>query len=125
MNELAEENNYSTTSIAIKTRSKTSNSFKPISLSSIKDKQKPFISKESTEQQPESNITSKQISIQICPVIVKQRTVTLGFAAPFANSGRILPVLQSLQNILTNTQTIAYVTFIFTAILKRSKIIKH
>ena len=67
MNELAEENNYSTTPVTIKTRSKTSNSFKPISLSSIKDKQKPFISKESTEQQPESNITSKQISTQTCP----------------------------------------------------------
>ena len=32
MNELAEENNYSTIPIAIKTRSKTSNSFQPISL---------------------------------------------------------------------------------------------
>ena len=67
MNELAEENNYSTTPIAIKTRSKTSNSFKPISLSSIKDKQKPFNTKESTEQQPESNKISKQISTQTCP----------------------------------------------------------
>ena len=66
MNELAEEDNYSTTSITTKTRSKTSNSFKPISLSSIKDKQKPFNSKESTEQQPESNISSKQISTQTC-----------------------------------------------------------
>ena len=56
MNELTEENNYSTTPIAIKTTSKTSNSFKPISLSSIKDK-----------QQPESNITSKKISTQTCP----------------------------------------------------------
>ena len=64
MNELAEEDNYSTTSITTKTRSKTSNSFKPISLSSIKDKQKLFSSKESTEQQPESNISSKQISTQ-------------------------------------------------------------
>ena len=63
MNELAEEDNYSTTSITTKTRSKTSNSFKPISLSSIKDKQKLFSSKESTEQ-PESNISSKQISTQ-------------------------------------------------------------
>ena len=67
MNELAEENNYSTTPTAIKTRSKTSNSFKPISLSSKKDKQKPFNSKESTEQQLERNITSKQNSIQTCP----------------------------------------------------------
>ena len=64
MNELAEEDNYSTTSITTKTISKTSNSFKPISLSSTKDKQKPFSSKESTEQQPESNISSKQISTQ-------------------------------------------------------------
>ena len=40
MNELAEEDNYSTTSITTRTRSKTSNSFKPISLSSTKDKQK-------------------------------------------------------------------------------------
>ena len=48
MNELAEEDNYSTTSITTKTRSKTSNSFKPISLSSTKDKQKPFSSKETT-----------------------------------------------------------------------------
>ena len=56
MNELTEENNYSTTPIAIKTTSKTSNSFKPISLSSIKDK-----------LQSESNITSKQISTQTCP----------------------------------------------------------
>ena len=64
MNELAEENNYPTTPITIKTRSKTSNSFKPISLSSIKDKQKPFNSKESTEQQPEKVTTSKQISSQ-------------------------------------------------------------
>ena len=67
MNELTEENNYSTTPIAIKTTSKTSNSFKCISLSSIKDEQKPFNSKESTEQQTESNITSKQISTQTCP----------------------------------------------------------
>ena len=67
MNELAEENNYSTTPVAMKTRSKTSNSFKPISLSSIKDKQKPFNSKESTEQRPKSNTTSKQISTETCP----------------------------------------------------------
>ena len=56
MNELTEENNYSTTPIAIKTTSKTSNSFKPISLSSTKDK-----------LQSESNITSKHISTQTCP----------------------------------------------------------
>ena len=73
MNELAEENNYSTTPIAIKTRSKTSNSFQPISLSSVKDKQKPFNSKETAEQQLEGNIISKQSSTQTCPCQSKSK----------------------------------------------------
>ena len=83
LNELAEENNYSTTPVAMKTRSKTSNSFKPISLSSIKTDKNLSIAKNLLNNNLKVTQHLNKLVLKPAPVIVKQRAITLGFAAPF------------------------------------------